>query len=554
MGPVTATRGAASEALAVRRRWNGLGAGTERGGLRVGLLASYTVDPLIPPLGVALHDAGVPARPFTGPYNQIAQTCLSDENEFARQNPDVLVVLPRFEELAPETWREDLSMTCEAATAAAERRRACLVFVLPALPEARPYGVFEAARTADGSAAYTAAREQLRARLAGRPNVLIADAEEAVRALGARRVQRPSLYRYAKVPYSDEVFLALAGQLRGLLRHRYAGSPRAAVVDLAGLGPEPAAAVETLRDALLELPRSGRGLAVRGHAAAEGRAAAEATAPELLLEARAVCLDDRPLDVQLSGLARKLGVRTAELALLTADPEAAAVAQRGGAVPCLLPEDDPDRWPEVILAAGVFDAFPDGACAAAGTVDPSNGPDRPAAGAPTGLSLERFIAGLGLNVVFSDAEHAPGGAEAVRGTIVRAHDFTLGTEDGLAVEAAGRGGESDDREIFAGHVTDRLGDYGAAAAVRVAYTASTAAVDVFSISCPAMGRGVEDAVLLELIERADRRGCAELVFEVRDTGRNSVAVEYLRGVAAREWSGPSRRPISLRIADARPAG
>src|SRR6185437_7524049 len=100
-----------------------------------------------------------------------------------------------------------------------------------AIPDHRPYGVGDLG-CLDGVAAGAAAtREALRRRLVDQPGVCVADAEEVVRDLGACRAYHPALFRLAKVPYTDELFARLAGQIVGLLRIRYGMTWRAVVVD-----------------------------------------------------------------------------------------------------------------------------------------------------------------------------------------------------------------------------------------------------------------------------------------------------------------------------------
>src|SRR6185503_7224001 len=157
-----------------------------------------------------------------GPFNQIMQECLGD-GEIARLRPDVVVVAPRFEEMgaAGRGWRADLLAVADAALDAAARWGGCLVFVLPALPETGQCGVSEAGLTSGVVAEATRAREALRARLGGRPDVCVADAEQAVRAVGNRRAHHPAMFRFAKVPYTEELFATLGEQLARLLALRF---------------------------------------------------------------------------------------------------------------------------------------------------------------------------------------------------------------------------------------------------------------------------------------------------------------------------------------------
>src|SRR5215471_12103965 len=96
--PASAERDAlAAGAAAVRSRRRGLPAAPAV--LTVGLLATYTIDPVAPYLHVALADADLVPEIVVGPFDQILPECLDDRGRMARLAPDVLVVAPRWEEM-----------------------------------------------------------------------------------------------------------------------------------------------------------------------------------------------------------------------------------------------------------------------------------------------------------------------------------------------------------------------------------------------------------------------------------------------------------------------
>lgn len=513
---------AATTLLSVRRRWARLPVPADGVALRVALLATYTIDPLVPHLGVGLHEAGLPIRPTVGPYHQIVQSCLDDAAGIAGAQPDVLVVAPRLEDMPTPTWHTDLHGYVDAALSAADRWRSCLVFVLPAVPEDRPHGAGDAGSPDSTFGAATAVREALRRRLSGRPNVYLADAEEAVRAVGARRAHRPALFRYARVPYADEVFAEMAGQIVALLRMRHLGAPRAVAVDLDGFDSQ---AVAMLRDPVLRLGSAGVRLAACGRGPAAQLWHRLAThLPELALDCHCLVADDRPLATQLDAVARELGLPASRLVLLTTDADRVTWA----GPTCLLGDPEPATFVGDMQAAGLFDALPVGLTGQEPSPDLAP-PPRPA------LSLDNFVAQLDVRVTFREAvAHDAEVAEM----LARAHDFTLAGP----VRPPGPC-----RQTFAAHVVDRLGDYGTAGAASLDCHSATAVVDLFAISCPALGRGVEDAMLGELVARADGCGCADMLVVCRETGRNRIAVDFLRSAAERVWSGPSGRDIRVRV-------
>ncbi|MEU0878070.1 3-oxoacyl-[acyl-carrier-protein] synthase III C-terminal domain-containing protein [Lentzea sp. NPDC005914] len=474
--------------------------------LRVGVVASYTADPLVPYLGMALHDAGLPARFALGPYDQIMRQCLDDGSATALSEPDVLIVAPRFEELGGDhpRWTPNLVELADAAVSTVGCWAGCLAFVLPALPETREFGVGDSGQVAGVVAEATRAREAVRAKLAGLPNVLVADAEEAVRAVGAGNAYSPTMFRVAKVPYTEELFACLADQLGRLLRVRHGLSPRAVVIDAAGLLADENAAA-ALRTPLLTLHRAGVRLSMRGEpdwtSLAKG-------APELV------------------GVLRRSDVDDLHALLLTADP---GLADSSTVV--LGPQ--PESWAAQLGDAGLFDQ-----------PAPPMRAHEPVAPLPAvapvvaQASLADFVAGLDVVVSYQPAQdHLRKVAEVVE----RAKDFTMG----VAHTAADIVARAD--EALAISVRDRFGDYGVSGAVALRRTDGECVVDLFSLSCPVLGKEVEDEVLREIVRRA---GGADVVFRFKQTEHNAVTAAFLEKVASptvrtERWDAPAPKPAQV---------
>ncbi|RSD07780.1 hypothetical protein [Amycolatopsis eburnea] len=452
--PPTAERDAlADAAAAVRARRRALPAVPPV--LTIGVLATYTIDPVEPYLRVALADADLPPEIVVGPFDQILPECLGEHGKLARLTPDALVVAPRWEDLPDGEEEPELLRLADAAVAAADRWESCLVFVLPALPQ-------EGAGYWDGTAAaVSAARQRLRDRLAGRSQVLVADAESAVREVGALRAHHPALYAFARIPYTEEVFWRLGLGIARLLRTHFGGVPRVVVLG-ADLRAEEYA--EVLRDPLRRLAAAG----VR------------------------IGAQDEP------GL------------LLTADPELASAAAEG-----VLLGPATEDWPAELHEAGVFDRPLPRRAGAAAVAPPE---------ANATLSLEDFLAGLELSVTFGEPD-----VPKVTDLLARAKDFVLGPVpagfDPAEFATAG------DRLLLAASVRDRFGDHGLGAVAALEFASGVCRVEVFSISCPVMGRGVESVVLKEIVGRAEGRGCATVELVVAATGRNDVALEFAASAA-----------------------
>lgn len=524
--PATAERDdLAAAAAAVRTRRRGLTAAPAA--LRIGVLASYTADPVEPYLHTALADAGLVPEIVFGPFNQILPECLDDHGRMARLAPDALVVAPRWEEMPDGDEEGELLRVADAALQAAERRETCLVFVLPALPQDRA-GVTDAGRPDGVAAAATAARQRLRDRLAVRPHVLVADAEEAVRDVGALRAHHPGLYAFARIPYTEEVFWRLGLQVARLLRAHFGGVPRAAALGGDLLTPGYA---EVLSEPLVRLGEAGVRLAVAGPYDGEAFLTALTGAWAPLAPYLAPHLGDawpagtgaEPLRAVADGLGPSL--------LLTADPELAAAAGSVGGLQPVLLGPAPEAWPAELREAGVFDRPLRGRPRPDGT-------DVPVSSAESArtLSLEEFVAGLDVSVAFDE----PAGALSpkVADLLARSKDFVLGpVPDGFSPADFAAG---DEQVLLTAEVHDRFGDYGLGAVAALALSPDICRVEVFSVSCPVMGRGVEPLVLQRIVDIAGRHGCGTVELVLTPTGRNGVALDFAAGAEDRAWDGGGR--------------
>ncbi|MET8280363.1 hypothetical protein [Micromonospora sp. NPDC005174] len=503
-----------------RTRWQALTRQRPAPALRVALLASYTVDPLVPYLGLDLHERGLPATLTVGPFQQVVQQCLATDGFLADVRPDVLVVAQRLEEAgdpgaAGDAWTAELLAGAEAAVTAARRHGALLVYVLPAVPAARPGGPADAMRADGVAASATVVRQRLRDRLAGDPWVLLVDADEAVRAVGDERAYHPVLFRLAKVPYTEEVFARLGATAATLVALWFGAACRALVVDGDGL-----TGAAHLLPALRELRAAGVRVALR--ATGDG-CWSNGDAVDLLSVLDGWVTDARPIDEQLAEIAAELGVVPAQVVLAgvgaaqlgpAGDGPAAEGPAFGGPARRVPLGADPGAWSDELRAAGLTDRLPEQRW--------SGGPARSADAPHAELSLDDFVAGLDVQVDYLPVV-ADDVAEVAE-VVARAHDFAL-TSAPPAAALAERAAD-----LLAIRVRDRLGDYGTSGLVALDRTADRWTVDVFSLSCPVLGKGVEAAVLREVTRRAGEAGAGEVVVAWTDTGRNGTARRFLSEV------------------------
>ncbi len=98
-------------------------------------------------------------------------------------------------------------------------------------------------------------------------------------------------------------------------------------------------------------------------------------------------------------------------------------------------------------------------------------------------------------------------------------------------------------------VNDRFGEYGLVGAAIYRISAPALVVDTFLLSCRVLAKGVEHQMLVTLAQRAQQRGCRELILQYTDSGKNTPAREFLSRLAHASHK-PESDAYLLSVADA----
>lgn len=500
----------AAERLRTRLRWTEL---SSPAGLRISILATYTAEPLVPYLGVALHDAGLPAEIQVGPYHQIEQQCLDDTSVTAGYRPDVLVVAPRLEELwagmplptgaegpGDTTYTSGLTALADICLGAADRWRSHLVLVLPPIPRERPAGVGDDGAVDGVAATAVRARELARTRIAGHAAADVVDADEVARALGTRNAYHPGTMATARIPFTEEFFAALAGRLHRSLVLRRRAERTVLLVDAARLRPsrrrpdeagdrgdqDPASPMRAL---LADAASAGAEIVFCGAAGSAGPIEAQAGSP-------------RDVAARFAGHRR---------IVVTSDPEGAALALESSPDVAVWPlPAEPELWADALNDSGLLDSSVRPAAVAEPATTPS----------PT---LESFVASLRVEV---DCSPLP--PEAV----ADAADLSLRVSEFHMTGAGWRADQfvTEGTLVWGVRVRDRFGDHGLSGVVAAHVADRHLILDHLVLTCPVLGRGVEAAVLAELRAEARRRNCEAIRFRYRPAGRNDIFRRFLAGL------------------------
>ncbi|MEV8596059.1 SDR family NAD(P)-dependent oxidoreductase [Streptomyces sp. NPDC052012] len=495
---------------------------------RVALAATFALGTL-PLMCHAALDAEPATRGTTvaeAPYHQVLAALQDPSGVFSAPETAVGVVLlrgadlERFGALDDELLAE-LRGACSAALRALIERTGKPV-VVGILPTARP------------DDRHTAWEQQLAADLAEQPGIAVLGTDAWTRRHSVEEIFDERTERLAHLPFTAPFQAAVALTLAEAVRAVRRPAPKVIAVDgdetlWGGVAGEtgPASVDLTGPRALLARRllrwREAGALLVLVSNNDEDVVRAVLDRPDSTLKAEHFSVLSAawgPKPARLSEAARTLGLGLDSFVFLDDNP--AEIARMRAAHPQVLSVTCPpagelpgflDRlWPLVPAAATAEDAL------RARFYEQER--ERDAARAQAGF--EEFLAGLELEVDIRPLAEADvrRGEQLVR----RTNQFTLRARSSDGGDLA-RWRESG--EVWTAAARDRFGDYGQIGLIAVRAEGDLLDVLAWSMSCRALGRGVEERLLQWTAARAEELGCTKVRLTAERTPRNAPARRLL---------------------------
>jgi len=245
----------------------------------------------------------------------------------------------------------------------------------------------------------------------------------------------------------------------------------------------------------------------------------------------------QPKSLAINEIADELGLGLDSFVFIDDNPaEIAEVQANHPEVSCILMPRDPVGWLSAIQNAGVLDRLPP-------TAEDLERPtryeeerlrreERSRASSP-----EEYLKQLGITV--SMFAPAPGDMARLAQLINKTNQFNLNcrrrTEAELLALCADKR-----HAVRLVHATDRFGDYGVIGSFVLKVDGSKAAVDTFLLSCRAMGRGIELAMLASIFEEAKNSGANEVLATLEECPRNEPARTFFSKLGCETWSEPGK--------------
>ena len=527
--------------------------------LRVALLASHTVDHLVPGIRVAALARRLALEVEVAPYGQYRQALLDPASPLEAFRPQVVVLALDARDAPIELPLDAPADRAEAAVQArvAELRRLWARarerfgarVVQQTLLAADPplFGGFDALVPASPAALLDRLNRALRD-AAREDGVLLLDlAWEAARH-GGEGWADPVRWHQAKQLVSP-LLAPLHGDLLARVLAAAAGlSRKCLVLDLDNTlwgGVVGDDGVEGLRlgqgdpvgEAFLAVQRYAAQLARRGVILAVCSKNDDAIAraafaghPEMALKPADIAAfvanwDDKAGN--LRRIAERLEIGLDSLVFLDDNPAERDIVRRElpmVAVPEL--PDDVAHYPAVLAAAGFFEAAGFTADDAARAGAYAQNAERHAA-LETATDMEGYLRGLAMTL----AAKPIAGADLARVTQLtnKTNQFNLTTRRRSDAELAALAADPANVALSF-RLADRFGDNGLIGVVLArpdpAWAEGELLIDTWLMSCRVLGRGVESASLGVLAEAASRRGASALVGEYRPTAKNGLVRDH----------------------------
>ncbi len=472
----------------------------------IAIAATFTAEPLAGPLQAWLQAAGYEEELAFAPYGQLFQQLAAPGSVL--RTASMRIVLLRSEDWLRQAGAE------EAPARAALLRRAAedLCAGLRGARDGKPWLVCLLPPSPDAAAEARAVEVGLATELAGESGVTLLPAAELLARYPCRAVHDPHADFLGHVPYTPELFAALAASLTRTLYGLRARPKKVIVVDCdhtlwhGVVGEDgPTGIVVTpphaaLQRFLQEKMAQGFVLAIASRNDEPVVWEAFARCEGMLLGREdfvAWRIDWQPKSQNLRAIAEELAVGLDSLVFIDDDPVQCAEVRARCPEVLTIPFRADAEVADFLAHVWAFDRR--GTTAEDRQRTRMYLDERERREARRGLQLRDFVAGLELEVGFEPV--GAGNVERVVQLLRRTNQFNLrprrfdraGLEQWLA-EASSCG--------FAVRVRDRFGDYGLVGVILARELPDALAVEVFLLSCRVLGRGVEHRMLAWLGARA----------------------------------------------------
>lgn len=502
--------------------------------LEVAIAATFTADPLLPHIAFWAAQFGHAVEPRLAPYGQVFQELLDPNSLFSR-TAGLRVLLVRLEDWMRDLDRTDEDMLLASATQGAadieealrgHRSPAPLLAVV--LPPSDAYGLSERVRARLGELT-----ERWTSRVAELPHGHVLDLRGAAERYGVRELHDPAQDRLGHVPFTDAYSAVIAASIgRWIVAWRRPGY-KVIVVDCdntlwGGVCAEEGAGGVRVSGGYADLQRLLRERREQGfllaicsrNEAADVRRVFDENEGMILgwKDITAHRVNWAPKSQNLRELAAELGLGLDSFIFIDDDPvQCAEVRSSCPEVLTLALPQDNGLFSHFLAHVWALDRVRVSAedRARSALYDTEKERQTLREGSTT---LETFMAALRLEVWLSPP--APRHVARLAQLTQRTNQWNLNTRRRTETEVAGLL-EDPRLRVRLIAASDRFGSYGIVGLLVVELDKPRANVETLLLSCRALGRGVEQAVLFGLRAICEAEGVTDITAGYRPTDRNA---------------------------------
>jgi FkbH-like protein len=522
--------------------------------LRLAYLANFTIDLLPRWVDLCFAREGLAADHYTAGFGQYVQEVLGEETGLAAFQPDLVLLALSLRLLRPEAWagfprlspaerrdlRDDVAAHVEStALSAAERLGATVLvanFVVPALPA---FGVADLNGEYGETEFFLDLNLDLLRRFKGHPRIRIFDLDRLAARYGKDRLVDRKMFYLAKMEWSPGFLGCVAGELARHARAYRGPSRKVLVLDLDNtlwggvVGEEGPAGVkvgegdpesEAFRDFQLRL-KAFQAMGVLLALCSKNNPgdvheifASRSEMPLKLEDFAAVEISWEPKHQGLKRIAEQLNLGTDCLVFVDDNPaEIRLVQQLMPEVKTVLLGPDPAEHVATIEKLVDFERAVVLEEDARKTEQYRENRQREELRTVTG-DLAGYLASLRTELAITRAKRDD--LPRIHQLFTKTNQFNLTTQRYTPAEVERFIG-SPVCEMWLARARDRFGDLGAIGAVLLRRDGRIVYVDSFLMSCRAMGRGLETAMMNHLKHRLlDEPGHLELRARYIPTAKN----------------------------------
>jgi len=520
--------------------------------------ATFTAEPLKDGLDFWLRRLGLPASMRFAPYNQIFQELLDPASLTAGNRGGVTLLLLRFEDWIPPEGDKPAE-NLAALEQNADEFLSALKSLVERVPAAYVIGLCPPSDSLATNPDLYSALGRLHARiateLAGQNNLYVLDCAQVAARYGVVKVNDTYGDSLGRIPYTPEFFAAAATALARMLFVLRQPPYKVIVLDcdhtlwkgICGedgvLGIEVDAPHRALQEFMLAQQVGGRLLCLCSKNNEGDVLEVFERRPEMRLQRDhfvAWRINWRPKSENIRSLAQELGVGLDSFIFLDDNPAECAEVRAGcpGVLVLQLPSLA-DEIPDFLEHVWAFDRLQVTEEDQQRTRFYQQQKQREEF--QTGFqSVDAFLDSLNLEIVIRPV--AAPQLERLAQLTQRTNQFNATTIRRSPAEIrehlASNGGAG-----WSVEARDRFGDYGLVGMMLAACpehsrresNQAALVVDTFLLSCRALGKSIEDTMLVHLAQVASEKGCARLKFPYRPTAKNSPVLDFLKRAGVNGW-------------------